>query len=64
MLIFLVEQDSIDKTGLGKDSNAIVWPRGPPDEEDDEEGPENWKNQRFMRLGTKALQHRTVVVSS
>jgi len=53
MLIFPLEQDSIDKTGLGKDSNAIVWPRGPPDEEDDEEGPENWKNQRFMRLGTK-----------
>jgi translation initiation factor eIF-2B subunit epsilon len=42
----------IDKTPLGKDSNAIVWPRGPPDEEDDEEGPENWQNQRFMRIGS------------
>ncbi|KDR81526.1 hypothetical protein GALMADRAFT_239531 [Galerina marginata CBS 339.88] len=47
-------QDSIDKTALGKDSNAIVWPRGPPDEEDDEEGPENYKNLRFMRLGDNA----------
>ncbi|CAA7271788.1 unnamed protein product [Cyclocybe aegerita] len=45
-------QNSIDKKSLGKDSNAIVWPRGPPDEEDeDEESPENYKNQRFMRLG-------------
>ncbi|KAF9567546.1 nucleotide-diphospho-sugar transferase [Agrocybe pediades] len=44
-------QDSINKTALGKDSNAIVWPRGPPEEEDDEEGPENYRNQRFMRLG-------------
>ncbi|KAF8969966.1 nucleotide-diphospho-sugar transferase [Flammula alnicola] len=48
-------QDSIDKVGLGKDSNAIVWPRGPPaDEEDDEEGPENYRNQRFMRIGDNA----------
>ncbi|KAJ3516892.1 hypothetical protein NLJ89_g845 [Agrocybe chaxingu] len=44
--------NSIDKKSLGKDSNAIVWPREPPDEEDeDEESPENYKNQRFMRLG-------------
>jgi translation initiation factor eIF-2B subunit epsilon len=47
----LIDQESIDKTSLGKDSNAIVWPRGPPDEEDDEEGPENFKNQRYMRIG-------------
>ncbi|KAF8797938.1 nucleotide-diphospho-sugar transferase [Phlegmacium glaucopus] len=44
-------QDSIDKTSLGKESNAILWPRGPPDEEDDEEGPENFNNQRYMRIG-------------
>lgn len=51
-----VDQDSVDKSGLGKDSNAVVWPRGPPaDEDDDEEGPENYKNQRFMRLGTSFL---------
>ncbi|KAF8902045.1 nucleotide-diphospho-sugar transferase [Gymnopilus junonius] len=47
-------QDSVDKTTLGPDTNAIVWPRGPPDEEDDEEGPENYRNQRFMRLGDNA----------
>lgn len=46
-----IDQELIDKTSLGKDSNAIVWPRGPPDEEDDEDGPENFKNQRYMRIG-------------
>ena len=50
-MIGLIDQESIDKTGLGKDSNAIVWPRGPPEEEDEEEGPENFKNQRYMRIG-------------
>lgn len=44
-------QDAIDKVPFGKDFNAIVWPRGPPDDDDDEEGPENFKNQRFMRIG-------------
>lgn len=48
---WLIDQELIDKTSLGKDSNAIVWPREPPDEEDDEEGPENFKNQRYMRIG-------------
>ena len=47
----MIDQGLIDKTSLGKDSNAIVWPRGPFDEEDDEEGPENFKNQRYMRIG-------------
>ncbi|PPQ70755.1 hypothetical protein CVT25_000076 [Psilocybe cyanescens] len=47
-------QDSIDRSALGKDSNAIVWPRAPPDEEDEVEGPENYENQRFMRLGDTA----------
>jgi translation initiation factor eIF-2B subunit epsilon len=30
-----------------------LWPRGPPEEDEDEEeeGPENYNNQRFMRLG-------------
>jgi len=34
-----------------------MWPRGPPDEDEDEEdeGPENYKNQRFMRLGMNVL---------
>jgi translation initiation factor eIF-2B subunit epsilon len=40
---------------LGKDSNALVWPRGTPDEEEDEDGIENYKNQRFMRLGLIAF---------
>ena len=47
----MIDQELMDKTGLGKDSNAIVWPRGPSDEEDDEEGPENFENQRYMRIG-------------
>ncbi|KAF8894552.1 nucleotide-diphospho-sugar transferase [Infundibulicybe gibba] len=45
--------DLIPKS-LGEDSNAIVWPRGPPDEDEDEEGVESYKNQRFMRLGDEA----------
>lgn len=34
-----------------------MWPRGPPDEDEDDEdeGPENYKNQRFMRLGMNGL---------
>ena len=47
----MIDQKFIDKTNLGKDSNAIVWPREPSDEEDDDEGPENFKNQRYMRIG-------------
>ncbi|KAJ6596797.1 nucleotide-diphospho-sugar transferase [Mycena vulgaris] len=35
---------------LGKDSNAIVWPRG-PSEEDDEDGIASYKNQRFRQIG-------------
>ncbi|KAJ7582893.1 nucleotide-diphospho-sugar transferase [Mycena floridula] len=38
-------------SNLGAGSNAIVWPRGPPDEDDDEDGIESYRNQRFMRLG-------------
>lgn len=38
---------------LGNDSNALVWPKGPPDEEDLEDV-ENYNNQRFMRLGSCA----------
>ncbi|KAK7467011.1 translation initiation factor eIF-2B epsilon subunit, GEF [Stygiomarasmius scandens] len=39
---------------LGVESNAIIWPRDAPDEDEDEEGVENYKNQRFMRLGDDA----------
>ncbi|KAJ7740705.1 nucleotide-diphospho-sugar transferase [Mycena maculata] len=35
---------------LGKDSNAIVWPRG-PSEEDDGDSIDNYKNQCVRRLG-------------
>ncbi|XP_006458207.1 hypothetical protein AGABI2DRAFT_64187 [Agaricus bisporus var. bisporus H97] len=37
---------------LGKDSNALLWPRGSPDEEDDVEDVENYRNQRFMRIAS------------
>lgn len=47
-------QDAVDKAPFGKAFNAIVWPRGPPHDDEDEEGPENFKNQRFMRLGDSA----------
>lgn len=51
-MIPFVDQETIAKNSiLGKDSNALVWPRDPPDDEEDEEGPENYTNQRFMRLG-------------
>ncbi|KAF5391348.1 hypothetical protein D9757_002006 [Collybiopsis confluens] len=47
-------QDSIT-VHLGSDSNAIVWPSGEMDaDEDDEDDVENAKNQRFMRLGDSA----------
>ncbi|KAJ3561900.1 hypothetical protein NP233_g9905 [Leucocoprinus birnbaumii] len=46
------DQESIKGSiDLGKDSNALVWPNGPPDEEDDPDDVENYRNQRFMRLG-------------
>ena len=56
-IIYSTDQDSIDKVALGKDTNAVMWPRGPPDEDEDEEdeGPENYKNQRFMKLGMNGL---------
>ncbi|KAF8742368.1 hypothetical protein AX14_004922 [Amanita brunnescens Koide BX004] len=44
-------QSSIDKSRLGVDSNALVWPHGPLGEDEDEESPENEKNLRFMRIG-------------
>ncbi|KAJ7285945.1 nucleotide-diphospho-sugar transferase [Mycena rebaudengoi] len=35
---------------LGKDSNAVVWPQGPSEEDDDEDGIANYKNYRVRRL--------------
>ncbi|RDB21277.1 Translation initiation factor eIF-2B subunit epsilon [Hypsizygus marmoreus] len=46
-------QDSIQET-LGKDSNALVWPTGPPDVDAEEDEINNYKNERFMRLGDDA----------
>lgn len=37
---------------LGVNSNALVWPKGPPDDgEEDLDDVENYRNQRYMRLG-------------
>ena len=50
-VVLCVDQDSVTVT-LGKDSNALVWPRQTDDDDDDDlESPENRKNQRFMRIG-------------
>lgn len=46
-------QDTLKaKLVLGRDSNALVWPRGPilDDDEEDAEGPDNFTNQRLVRL--------------
>jgi translation initiation factor eIF-2B subunit epsilon len=45
----LLVQKDIHKD-LGDGSNALVWPSGPLDP-DEEEEVEVWKNERFMRLG-------------
>ncbi len=38
---------------LGKDSNALVWPRGSPaDDEDELDEREHYNNLRLMRIGT------------
>ena len=44
-------QSSIDKSRLGVDSNALVWPHGPLGDDEDEESPENEQNLHFMRIG-------------
>jgi translation initiation factor eIF-2B subunit epsilon len=36
---------------LGRDSNAIVWPRRLPEEDENPESVENVTNMRFMRIG-------------
>jgi hypothetical protein len=36
---------------LGSDSNALVWPRGPSEEDEDLESVENFNNRRLMRIG-------------
>lgn len=37
---------------LGHDSNALVWPKGPPSDDDTEEDElDSYKNERYLRLG-------------
>lgn len=47
------DQESIKgDMNLGVNSNALVWPKGPPDDdEEDLDDVENYRNQRYMRLG-------------
>ncbi|KAH9946000.1 nucleotide-diphospho-sugar transferase [Epithele typhae] len=39
---------------VGQDSNALVWPRGSPEEEDELDERESYNNQRLMRMGDDA----------
>jgi translation initiation factor eIF-2B subunit epsilon len=53
-LLFFLSVQSSFKVSLGKESNALIWPRGPvleEDESEEEQGPESFANQRFMRIG-------------
>jgi len=45
----LAVQDSTTKT-LGKDSNALIWPRGLPDDVTEDEL-DSYRNERLLRLG-------------
>ena len=45
------DQDPLLATLLGESSNALVWPRASPGEDDEEEEIIRLKNERFMRLG-------------
>ncbi|KAI0709378.1 nucleotide-diphospho-sugar transferase [Earliella scabrosa] len=44
---------------VGKGSNALVWPRGSPDEEEELDERESYNNQRLMRIGRPS--HRSPV---
>ncbi|KAI0665130.1 nucleotide-diphospho-sugar transferase [Cubamyces menziesii] len=39
---------------LGEGSNALLWPQGSPDEEEELDDRESYNNQRLMRLGDSA----------
>ena len=45
------DQDSLSTMLLGENSNALVWPRAPLGEDEEEEEVIRLKNERFMRLG-------------
>jgi hypothetical protein len=53
----LVGQNSIPKA-LGQDSNALVWPSGPPSDDAEEDELANYTNERFQRLGV----HRPALI--
>ncbi|KAF9456787.1 nucleotide-diphospho-sugar transferase [Collybia nuda] len=46
-------QDSYPNV-LGEQSNALVWPKGPPVDNDEEDELANYNNERFMRIGDDA----------
>ncbi|KAG6878693.1 hypothetical protein C0993_011508 [Termitomyces sp. T159_Od127] len=48
-----VEASQDSPNTLGKDSNAIIWPAGPPDDAE-EDDITTFQNERFMRLGDNA----------
>lgn len=50
-----VEQNQGDNSAiLGKGSNAIVWPKGPSEDDDELDEVERFNNQRLMRIGDAA----------
>ena len=49
---FLEIEDQENAPGiLGEGSNAIVWPQGPPEDDEDADEVERFDNQRLMRIG-------------
>ena len=50
--IFSEIEDQENAPGiLGEGSNAIVWPQGPPEDDEDADEVERFDNQRLMRIG-------------
>ncbi|KIP09509.1 hypothetical protein PHLGIDRAFT_102716 [Phlebiopsis gigantea 11061_1 CR5-6] len=50
-----VEQNQGDNTAtVGEGSNAIVWPKGPSEDDEELEEVERYDNQRLMRIGDDA----------
>jgi translation initiation factor eIF-2B subunit epsilon len=48
---FVVDQDAF-ASSLGKDSNALIWRKGPSEDDEDEDGPDNYSNLKYLRIGT------------
>lgn len=53
--IKFTDQDSVSNT-LGNDSNALVWPKGPSDDAEEDEL-DNHKTERYLRLGAPSPRH-------